>query len=282
MTSHVPLGDSQRGGALFLLPREIRDEIYRLLVKGSYLDTKCFYRWSGKDSRRRTRVRPKFAILQLSKSIGREATEILYSESIFRFVITTDFGVGKLLSPDFDRMKRLAPMIQNVVLDVRQYDVPDTWYETNMGMVVQSFGGLAIPRRSLLVRMLGCSQCWLGCNRLPRVCQQLKAFVGFRATTLEMWPVERLLSGPPKCSNPVREKRDRETRSIVARIAQALAEELEPVLGPAISGSKCDGGNVPLRCLDLSNLRDPSLIGYLKFHSNKHLVQNQAVKEDQV
>ena len=282
MTSYVPLGDSKDGGALFLLPREIRDEIYRLLVKGSYLDTECFYRWSGKNSCRRTGVRPGFAILQLSKSIGREATEILYSESVFRFVLTTRFDVGQLLSPDFDRMKRLAPMIQNVILDVRHYDVPNTCHETNMGMVVQNFGGLDVRRRSLLVRMLDCSECWFSCERLPRVCQQLKAFVGFRAATLEMWPVETLLSGPLKSSNPIRAERDSKARGTVARITRAVAEVLEPVLGPAVSGSKCDGGNVPLPGLDLSRLRDPSLIGYLEFHSNKHLVQNQAVKEDQV
>ena len=283
MTSYASLGDPKHGGALFLLPPEIRDEIYRLLVKGSYLDTGCFYQYSGKEFDARNNVRADFAILQLSKSIGREATEILYSESVFRFVITTRLCEEHILIPDLDRMKRLAPMIQNVILDIRKFDVPDPFYEKNMGIAVQNFGGLDIRRRSLLVRMLGCSKFWAKAKGLPRVCQQLKAFVGFSAATLEVWPEESLLSGPRTSpSTVVGAMIDRKTRKVVARIAQAVAEELEPVLGPAVSGSRFDAGNVPLPGLNLSRLGDPSLIGYLEFHSNKHSVESQVAKEDQV
>ena len=278
MTSHVPLGDPKHGGALFLLPREIRDEIYRLLVKGSYVDTGCFYRYSGKGGWGLTTVRPNFAILRLSKSVGREATEILYSESVFTFIVTTWFYPGQLLSPDFDRMKRLAPKIQNVILDVLYYDLPDTFSETNMNMAVQNFGGLDITRRSLLVKMYFCSKSWLDNQRLPRLCQNLKAFVGFRAATLEMWPSEELRSGSPNSSNPVRAKRAIEIRETVAQISQAVAEELEPVWGPALSGLSFDTGNAPLP----EKLSRLGLIGYLEFVPNKHSVENQVAREDQV
>ena len=282
MASYVSLGDPKHGGALFLLPREIRDEIYRLLVKGHYLDTGCFYQYSGKEIDARSDFRPDFAILQLSKSIGREATEILYLESVFRFVITTRLCEEHILIPDLDRMKRLAPMIQNVILDVRKFDMPDPFYEKNMGIAVQNFGGLDIRRRSLLVRMLGCSKFWAKAKGLPRVCQQLKVFVGFRAATLEVWPEEWFVSRPPDNSSTIGALFERKTRKIVIRIAQALAEELEPVLGPAVIGSRVDAGNVYLPGLNLSRLGNPSLIWYLEFHSNKHLVENQVAKEDQV
>ena len=283
MTSHVKLGDSKHGGALFLLPREIRDEIYRLLVKGSYLDTGCFYRCARKDSYPRTDIRPDFAILQVSKSIGREATEILYSESVFRFIIKTGFHEEHILSLDLDRMKRLAPMIQNVILDVRSFSVPDTFYEINMPVAVQSFGGLDITRRSLLVRMLSCSQLWFAGGGLPRICQPLKAFVGFRAATLEVVPASWLLPVLPINSSSTDDaKNGRETREIMARIAQAVAEELEPVLGPATSGFRSDAGNVPLPGPNLSRLRATNLVGYLEFPSNKNLVEDQVTKEDQV
>ena len=278
MTSHVPLGDPKHGGALFLLPREIRDEIYRLLVKGSYRDTECFYRYSGKGGWGLKVVRPDFAVLQVSKSVGREATEILYSESVFRFVVTTWFYPGKLLSPDPNRMKRLAPMIQNVILDVRHFDPPDTFSETNMGMAVQNFGGLDITRRSLLVRMFHCSEPWLENQRLPRICQHLKAFVGFRAVTLEMWPADQWPSLSPNNSNPVHAKRAIEIREIVAQISQMVAEELEPVWGPTLSDVRFDTGNAP----HPGKFSRLGLIGYLEFGSNKHSVENQVAKEDQV
>ena len=285
MTSYVPLGDPKHGGALFVLPREIRDEIYRLLVKGSYLDTGCFYRYPDKGFLARNDVQPDFAILQLSKSIGREATEILYSESVFRFVITTRrIYEEDILSPDLDRMKRLAPMTQNVVLDVdHSFDRPDPFCEINMDIAVQNFGGLDITRRSLLVRMWQCSQSWFKEKGSTRVCQQLKAFLGFRAATLEVLPTIALLLGPfIKFSEVDDGKYERNIRKEVARIAQAVAEELEPVLGPAVSGFRCHTGIVPLPNCNLKELLHRRLIGYLEFHSNKHSVENQVAKEDQV
>lgn len=36
ITSHAALGDPKYGGALFLLAREIRDQIYGLLFQGRY------------------------------------------------------------------------------------------------------------------------------------------------------------------------------------------------------------------------------------------------------
>lgn len=39
-TSNYRLGDPSHGRALFLLPQEVQDEIYRLLVKSRYLAEK--------------------------------------------------------------------------------------------------------------------------------------------------------------------------------------------------------------------------------------------------
>ena len=277
MTSHVPLGDSKHGGALFLLPREIRDEIYRLLVKGSYLDTGCFYRYVYAH----TEAPLDFAVLQLSKSIGREATEILYSESVFRFVISEMSFGEHILPADLDRMERLAPMIQNVILDVR-FDKQNTFYEMNMGIALQTFGGLAIRRRSLLFRMLRGSMSCTDWKDLSRICQQLKAFVGFRTVTVEVLPVVSVFRPPLDSSSTNEVMRFAKIKKKVIRAAQAVAEELEPVLGPAVSGFRFDAGNVPLLGFNFSEVYDPILISYLEFHSNKHTVDNQVVKEDQV
>ena len=283
MTSRVPLGDSKHGGALFLLPREIRDEVYRLLVRGSYLDTTCLYRYSDKAFEPQQGVRPDFAILRVSKSISREATEILYSESVFRFVITSWISRESILTPDLDRIKRLAPMIQNVVLDVDRFIVPDEVYELNMGVAVQNFGGLGIRRRSLLVRALGSSKFVSKGMGLPIVCEHLKAFVGFRATTFEALPANWMLRQYSLDRPGIDDAgKARKIRRFQTQIFQTVAKNLEPVLGPAISGFRFDTGKVHIPDSYLSRLGDTSLIGYLEFPSNKHWVENQVVKEDQM
>ena len=283
MTSRVPLGDSKHGGALFLLPREIRDEIYRFLVRGSYLDTTCLYRYSDGAFEPQRGVRPDFAILRVSKSISREATEILYSESVFRFVITVGVTGERISRPDLGRIKRLAPMIQHVVLDTDRLVMPDTVFDLNMGVAVQIFGGLDIRRRSLLVRVLSCSKFFSRGMGLPIVCEHLKAFVGFRATTLEAVPANWLLQ-KYSFNRPGRDdaEKARKIRMFQTRIVQTVAEDLEPVLGPAVSGFRFDTGYVHIPDSYLSRLGDTSLIGYLEFPSNKHSVENQVVKEDQM
>ena len=282
MTDHVPLRDPKHSGALFLLPREIRDEIYRLLVKGSYLDTTSLYRLSGKEFNDHKDVQPDFAILQTSKGIGREATEILYSESVFRFVITAVFYETKILSPDLDRMKRLAPMIQNVILDIDSFFMPNVNYEASMDFAIQIFGGRDIERRSLLVRMLCCSKYFSKGMGLPRTCQQLSAFEGFRATTLQVLPASYLLLLPPLSIPSIdMATKIRKMKRFLTRITQAVAEELVPVLGPATSGYRFDAGSVPIPDSSFTRLGDTGLIGYLEFHSNKHSVEEQVVKEDQ-
>ena len=285
MTSHVPLGDPKHGGALFLFPREIRDEIYRLLVKGSYLDIGCFNRILYP----RTDVRPDFAILQVSKSIGREATEILYSESVFRFVLTTRTYGENILNPDLDRIKRLAPMIPNVIFDVynssmrdRILGTGDLWHAMNMAILAQDFGGLDIRRRSLLVRLLDCSKYGDGATRVSPVYQRLKAFVGFRAATVEVLPLESFLKPPPDSPSTIDAITCTKIKQRVTWITQTVAKELEPLLGPAVSGFRFDAGCSPLLGHNNLRARDPSLVGYLEFHPNKHTVDNQVVKEDQV
>ena len=286
MTSHVPLGDPKCGGALFLLPREIRNEIYRLLVKGHYLDTALFWQFSGPGVDPRSDVRPDFAILHVSKIVGREATEILYAESVFRFIITCRSNYEKethMLSPDLDRMERLAPMIQNVTLDDYSFEMPNEFYFANISIAVQNFGGLKIRRRSLLIRMLGCSEYDSKGTIFPYLFHHLMAFIGFRATTLEVLHARWLLYFPAFTSpSPDEAKNGRKIRKKVAGIVQAAVEVLEPVLGPAASGFKFDVGGGPVASWNLSRLGDTSLIGYLEFRPNKHLVESQVAKEDEV
>lgn len=92
MTSTIanlsPLGDSKHGGGLFTLPRKIRDEIFRLLVKGKYLVP----RHTGPGHKvsflkRETFDEPNLVVVWVSKAVSHEAQQVLYSESIFRYEV---------------------------------------------------------------------------------------------------------------------------------------------------------------------------------------------------
>ena len=75
----------KQGGLLFNLPRELRDEIYRYLVKGNYVlnePPKLLFEVAPV-----SRVRPHLNVLLVSKPIRNEAMAVLYSESRFRIYI---------------------------------------------------------------------------------------------------------------------------------------------------------------------------------------------------
>lgn len=84
------MGDPQHGGALFILPRAVRDEIYRSVVKRCYIIPIC----QGKictaqiiadDNKFGMRKGREFALFRVSKAISHEASEIWSSESSFSF-----------------------------------------------------------------------------------------------------------------------------------------------------------------------------------------------------
>ena len=90
----------KQGGLLFNLPPELRNEIYRYLVKGNYVlsgPPKLLFEVAPV-----SRVRPHLNILLVSKTIRNEAMAVLYSESRFRIHIN--------FSPDeVSRLSALEP-----------------------------------------------------------------------------------------------------------------------------------------------------------------------------
>lgn len=182
-TADIKLGDPSHGGALFLLPREIRDEIYRLLVKGRYLAHKPLNKcgrcneedsdseWSDCESEVIENDEPDFSILQVSKTLSDEAKETLYADSTFRFIISTncsrnnDNEHGTLLC-----LKEVAPMMKNVTLDIDGKSIDwAEWFHTrgctknakaleqNLRSTIGLFGDSDIKRHSLHIRFLNSS-----------------------------------------------------------------------------------------------------------------------------
>ena len=71
------------------LPRELRDKIYRLLVKKDY---NIYITHCKNGAIKLKKEEHEFAILEVSKAISHEVLDILYSEGNFR--ISIDFSTG--------------------------------------------------------------------------------------------------------------------------------------------------------------------------------------------
>ena len=96
MSSPIETKSSSTPQTGFLdLPREIRDEVYRLVVRGDYIAAgqlplrrakpKFKSKSRSNDYRTTATTSLKLAVLRLSRSINEEATDIFYSESTFHF-----------------------------------------------------------------------------------------------------------------------------------------------------------------------------------------------------
>ncbi|CAF9929213.1 hypothetical protein IMSHALPRED_007857 [Imshaugia aleurites] len=196
MTSTVPkltpLGDSKHGGALLTLPRQIRDEIYRLLVKGRYL----VHRQSNTEPgvsflKGGTEFdEPDLVILQISRLISSEAQDVLYSESIFRYIIPTYLGAA--LRPQIEavnRMKKIEVHI-NPEYDYGFEKEARTLIQIPRGASIETifddFAGMETLRESLHINSY-----WrldyigsLGTSPLPA----LSALNGFRTIAIKIIP----------------------------------------------------------------------------------------------
>ena len=84
-TSPASLGTSQHEAGLFLLPRELRDEIYRLVLKGHYV---IRVESAKSHSSAKATKNSDLSILMVSKAIWHEASDIWLSESTFQFRIS--------------------------------------------------------------------------------------------------------------------------------------------------------------------------------------------------
>ena len=113
------LGDPKHGGALFTLSLEIRDEIYRLLVKRYYLiygPLELLDKGNNRSSFRDRELgidKPDLTILRISQAISHEAQEVHYSESIFRY--DYHFAVAEALKPPTQGVNRM----KKVEIDIR-------------------------------------------------------------------------------------------------------------------------------------------------------------------
>ena len=137
-------------------------------------------------------------------------------------------------------------MMKNVILDIDGMSTDWASYVLKVLMrhAIDLFGGIDIRRRSLRVRIVDCTD-WLEGGTLGNLFQQLKAFVGFRDAVVEVSSSLRLLRRSDYRALDDEERSER-IRNSVSRIMVAVAEQLEPSFGPAISDFKTKPGNAPV------------------------------------
>ena len=241
-TKVTALGDPHHGSALFSLPREVRDEIYRLVVRSFF-----FIHVVHEDKIDPTQITaaetkygisrechygmPKecdFALVKVSKAIRHEASEIWFSESLFVFTMNTEPNRPITLSHTFTNgMKNVVlwfpPSSEDYGLGVVDYDRKLTIFKT----AIDPFTGSHILRNSLQVNFI-----WLGPDRMidsvwGSIFNIFKAVTGFATVsfTYEDFPFPSGGLSGRKSNSHVRRQ-----------ISQVGRNVLEPTLGPGIEG----------------------------------------------
>ena len=238
----MPLGDSKNGGALFILPREIRDDIYRFFVKGRHTvyrpleneDGGAFTFKIGS----RARDKPDLVILQISRAINREAQEILYSESVFRYPV--DFNASKALQPPTHlvrRMKKVKMLLSYLTSESDRDIYQDTHpsYKRRMAAIceatIENFTGAQTLRNTFHIQFVAFKPDMikpLSRHILPR----LKDLTGFRTVQVDVC-LEKQYETRMQWEWSKNMGSEGETTAMVEQIRQAIRDAMEPTLGPA-------------------------------------------------
>lgn len=240
----TPLGDSKHGGALFTLPREIRDVIYRFLVKGRYLVFRhlesehrvSFIEGESIDN-------PDLIIFRISKAISHEAQQIHYSESIFQYEVpfytktklqSTKEAVSRMQKIDLDIYGLKDAVSTYYYNPSGEFYIPPIHMPIVCGTILDDFTGTEILRDTLHITLHKSSPEVISPLRsyvLPRLC----ALNAFRTIVLEVIPqtFEKL---------PTTEWEYGEYKSSCKwsaaefeQVRRAIRDATEPTLGPAIS-----------------------------------------------
>ena len=179
------LGDPKHGSALFTLPREVRDEVYRFVVRKRFV---IDITRPGSGDTFPSKGKHDFAILQVSKAINHEASDILYAESVFRFLM--NFYSFKLTSVP----AHLANRVANAEIEFRglHYYSPDVSYrgfhENTNTLFDAASAGLAstdIKRNHLHIRFFDSCPGMIAMLSTP-LSQTLNALVRFRTVLIEV------------------------------------------------------------------------------------------------
>ncbi|CAD6575264.1 MAG: hypothetical protein ASARMPREDX12_007172 [Alectoria sarmentosa] len=258
----VDISGPNDGGILFKLPPEVRDEIYRYLVKGRFVIT-VSPSWTFVAKFNATSDPgfdvdgADFAILRTSKAVSREAIKVLHTESTFESWLDFDeFGPYTQHAKGVtDRMMKLKYHIVGLGGAFQtQFDSEglSRFYLENMKDICEStidhFSGTEITRLSMQIILHSTTE--LDNAFTSPLFQSLKRLGGFRGVRVEF-----------RSSLPILERNEPQIASDhMNEVMQAARAHLEPALGPATPGYFSSPGEF-------------DYYGYLNFRPNQYLVK---------
>ena len=165
-------GNNPSLGTLVILPREIRDEIYRHLFKGHYF----LYDGSGR-MRSRTQT-PDLALFSVSKATYDEGSSMLYSESVFQFAFDRPIiSTACLPERTLRRMKKIE-----VVFNC--YGNWHAWYSDTLNKF--KIGRTLCDSLTVTFQLYSPNSPNSGEILLGHLSQKLGAFKSFRTVTLKV------------------------------------------------------------------------------------------------
>ena len=239
-----PLGDRNHGGALFILPRELRDEIYRLLLKRHYT---IFYskaiKWQKSKTRDKKTDNPGLVTLRLSRTINYEAQELLYAESTFH--VTVDFGMnlGELKRPTqaLNRVRKVKIIMRGLTPQLDGYDARYSAagyshrIEAICGHTIDNFMGTMIRRDSCHIQL-----CEIGSHIVfpltSYILPKFAAFNGFDTVLVEVSTEKNNEQSVRKQCYHYRRNSSQSVR-ILESFGTIVTGTMEPTMGPTISSS---------------------------------------------
>ena len=229
-TTYSTLGDPRHGGALFTLPREVRDEIYRLVVR-----KRCvFYITRPGNVPLPSRDQYDFAILQVSKAINHEASDVLYAESVFRFSMDFySFKVSSVPAHLANRMKTAEIDFQGLHYNPPMLSYPGFYANAN-AILDAAFAGFASTdnrRNHLHIRFFDCSPDVMRMLS-THFSKTLNSVIGFRTVLVQNVSVCATYIARVRSMGIQKSFGDLQKEATII-IGQRMLEILTPTLGPA-------------------------------------------------
>ncbi len=267
-------------GDLVTLPLEVRDEIYRYLVKGVYRATTS--NWPTIDPKIRSMLATMLTTpeqrglepntLQFSNAIKDEAERILYSESLF--VCTLDCSAETASPPPnlFDRMMN----IEIEVLSGVQSLYYDFWPRGLMRIqnqhekweaVITRLNDTHLVRRLVHVKFRICGpQVWVNLGMASKMLHDLRTLTRCRTLIVELASMllTEKISGRQQYL-----QRTRRYINGIDNLAETTMGDLELALGPATLGHTRAPEN------ESGYIRYAS---FLEFHPQKHIAKHSSIK----
>ena len=219
-------------GILAEMPREIRDETYRYLLKGSYILYRPAYMVSAaRDKALRhgwnleiDHDGPNFNILRVSKAFNLEARRVLYTESIFESWL--DFCEYRPYEPYTPLANKITDRMMRLKFNICGLHDGSHHMEDICRDTLDHFTGTEITRNYIHISFYPSVELESKLN--GRLFRSLENLSNFRTVRIDFTPTLRAVD----TNNPQLRIHHH------TRVMQAMRARFEPALGPAVTQHK--------------------------------------------